>query len=509
MAQKTDIRLRRSNTEAAIPTHSNLSDGEMAMNTLDGALYFKKSDDTIITAHDDTIMHIDSSIRALELFESVKRDSNNTAYVTGDATGFEYKEAVQIRAYPDEGAIRLKRTISNGGDRESSVFIRANGTSTFNEGISIGGVTGETARFKIASPDANAFISATGSNTNAASDQVLFTLDQVINSSTNSTSSGRIKLHTSTDGTQSTPILLSADADTSSYITNKLLIGSDSAIAGSNATLSVFNTVGFEDIFEIRGNNSNSSVTTGFPVTKFNQQINATTNTTISGVLELHSIVQAGASAFPVARVRLTADPDENSVILGTLSTTDQVVTGTLTADKVPLLASALGWVPAFGHTDESTIVWDSSDDAIVFTPATATMGLVHTAFRVYAGQKVHVTLPQKASGSAGQGLTIKVYQHNGDLPTGKTHVGDSSLGASSSFVQDDDAQYTIVSNFPTTTAWTNRTLEFTPTADGYASIGVNVTSAVGTTKIILKQPKITNAGIGIGDVISIQYLLG
>ena len=32
----------------------------MAINTADGALYFKKSDSTVITAHDNTIMHIDS-----------------------------------------------------------------------------------------------------------------------------------------------------------------------------------------------------------------------------------------------------------------------------------------------------------------------------------------------------------------------------------------------------------------------------------------------------------------
>ena len=61
MARKTDIRLRRSNTANAIPTSGNLSDGELAMNTMDGALYFKKSDNTIITAHDNTIMHIDST----------------------------------------------------------------------------------------------------------------------------------------------------------------------------------------------------------------------------------------------------------------------------------------------------------------------------------------------------------------------------------------------------------------------------------------------------------------
>ena len=60
MARKTDIRLRRSNTANAVPTSGNLNLGELALNTADGALYFKKSDNTIITAHDDTILHIDS-----------------------------------------------------------------------------------------------------------------------------------------------------------------------------------------------------------------------------------------------------------------------------------------------------------------------------------------------------------------------------------------------------------------------------------------------------------------
>jgi hypothetical protein len=61
LARKTDIRLRRSNVANAIPGAANLSDGELAMNTMDGALYFKKSDGTIITGHDNTIMHIDSA----------------------------------------------------------------------------------------------------------------------------------------------------------------------------------------------------------------------------------------------------------------------------------------------------------------------------------------------------------------------------------------------------------------------------------------------------------------
>ena len=61
MARKQDIRLRRSNTAGAIPTSGNLNLGELAINTADGALYFKKGDGTIITGVDNNILHINSA----------------------------------------------------------------------------------------------------------------------------------------------------------------------------------------------------------------------------------------------------------------------------------------------------------------------------------------------------------------------------------------------------------------------------------------------------------------
>jgi len=89
LAQKTDIRLRRSNVAGAIPGAANLSDGELAMNTMDGALYFKKSDGTIITAHDNTIMHIDSgndSIGIGTTSPSAKLDVNGSIEGAGTIT---------------------------------------------------------------------------------------------------------------------------------------------------------------------------------------------------------------------------------------------------------------------------------------------------------------------------------------------------------------------------------------------------------------------------------------
>ena len=53
--------MRRSNVANAVPGGADLNEGELAINTMDGALYFKKSNGTIITGHDDTILHIDST----------------------------------------------------------------------------------------------------------------------------------------------------------------------------------------------------------------------------------------------------------------------------------------------------------------------------------------------------------------------------------------------------------------------------------------------------------------
>ena len=43
----TPIQLYRSTTASAVPTAGNLADGELAINTLDGKLYYKNSVGTV------------------------------------------------------------------------------------------------------------------------------------------------------------------------------------------------------------------------------------------------------------------------------------------------------------------------------------------------------------------------------------------------------------------------------------------------------------------------------
>lgn len=296
MAVKTEIRLRRSNNTNAIPTAENLGDGEMAMNTADGALYFKKSDNTIITAHDDTIMHIDST--------------NDSVDVTGAFTA---------------NSVGSDTTVATGA------FVLPNATGT--EG------------------------------------QVL---------------------------------------------------------------------------------------------------------------------------QWPSSGTTLTWADDVDAVnAIG--------------------MARSLGWVPGQGHSTAAAVVWNDTESAVEFKPSgSATTGIVHKAFRVLTGQKIHVTLQIKPSATGpSSGLYAFLYKHDGDLPAGKTHVGSGATADAHVQAADSSQAFTSVLNLAPVSGWNSYTTEYTAASDGYVSVALQGTTSIGTTSIYFKQPVVANAGVGIGDVIAIQYLLG
>ena len=54
------IKLKRSSVAGNVPESSNLSLGEIAVNTTDGAVYIKKGNNDIVTIHDNDILHINS-----------------------------------------------------------------------------------------------------------------------------------------------------------------------------------------------------------------------------------------------------------------------------------------------------------------------------------------------------------------------------------------------------------------------------------------------------------------
>jgi len=63
----TNIKLKRSSVAGNVPTTSQLSLGELAINTADGAVYSKKSDNSIFPIHDSTIMQLNSTTKSVNI----------------------------------------------------------------------------------------------------------------------------------------------------------------------------------------------------------------------------------------------------------------------------------------------------------------------------------------------------------------------------------------------------------------------------------------------------------
>lgn len=172
-------------------------------------------------------------------------------------------------------------------------------------------------------------------------------------------------------------------------------------------------------------------------------------------------------------------------------------------------IARTLGWVPAIGNNVESSVVWDTTEDAIKLTPdGTGNTGLVHKAFQVFAGQKVHVTLSIKGASAVANGVYAKFYFKSGTLTDGKTHVSDDSAN-SSSVVEEDTLPFTIIDDGATTTGFVNFEGNFTPSADGYASVALYVASGYGTTAVYIKQPDIKRRSASLNDVLAMTYIFG
>ena len=64
----TPIQLYRSSTASAVPTAGNLADGELAINTNDGKLYYKNSGGTVTVMADGAGLSTGKSIALAMIF---------------------------------------------------------------------------------------------------------------------------------------------------------------------------------------------------------------------------------------------------------------------------------------------------------------------------------------------------------------------------------------------------------------------------------------------------------
>ena len=156
-------------------------------------------------------------------------------------------------------------------------------------------------------------------------------------------------------------------------------------------------------------------------------------------------------------------------------------------------IARSLGWVPGYNSSDEYSVLWNNTEDAVELYSGTDTgIGAIHQAVFIPSGQRVRFSVMVKGSATATSGLYLRLYAYNGtSLPNGKTHVSSDTAGGSSALVQEDSSGDTgWTENVAVPTAWTTYSREYTAAQDVMVSLTVLNWSGFGGS-LYIKQPTI------------------
>lgn len=155
-------------------------------------------------------------------------------------------------------------------------------------------------------------------------------------------------------------------------------------------------------------------------------------------------------------------------------------------------LAALSGWVPSYSNSDDSSLTWDRTEDALrIKSSSDSTIGAVYKAMRVKDGQTIRVTVTVKGDVPGSDGLYLRLQKHDGNLPDGKTHVSNDQA-SSSVFVQEDDLEITSWhENSTISTSWVTHEKDVTITGDGYISFLVLNWTGNGVNSIWVKTPDI------------------
>ena len=153
-------------------------------------------------------------------------------------------------------------------------------------------------------------------------------------------------------------------------------------------------------------------------------------------------------------------------------------------------LAHLRGWVPGYGQSADTTVRWNRTEDALELqSDSDTSIGAVYQARRIEAGETVRFTIMVKGSAASTSGLYLRLYQHDGDMPDGKTHVSNNATGT---YVQEDDrGDVAWYENSAITTGWVTFEREYTAPVDGYVSLVVLNWTNIGTNSVYLKTPDI------------------
>ena len=168
----------------------------------------------------------------------------------------------------------------------------------------------------------------------------------------------------------------------------------------------------------------------------------------------------------------------------------DMYVKGQVTGSPAEAIANSIGWIPGYHQSNYDSVTWDFEERAIKLEDSDTTIGAILRAVPVPLGSKVKFTLNVRGSSAKTNGLYIRLYYYQGDLPNGKTHVSHNA-SASPSFVQEDDGgvsnwvENAAISSTYTTyeRTWTNNNM-----LDSYVSLVVLNWNANGNDPIWIRD---------------------
>ena len=222
---------------------------------------------------------------------------------------------------------------------------------------------------------------------------------------------------------------------------------------------------------------------------------------TFTAIDSITTSTEGHVTAVNTKTVTLPADNNTNNYVSGTAFNTE---TGVLTLNRSGLgdLTQDLDnrWVqqpydvvPGYNNNDYNSIRWSSAEAALEIQDSSdTTTGGVFPAFRVDEGGIFDITFQIKSSTTAANGIYIRIYEYDAELPGGKTHVSNDAVNA---VVQEDTRQAVLsptYENQAATTDWQTLNFTYTPTSTAvWASVVVLNWTGLGNNSLYIRQPKI------------------
>lgn len=177
-------------------------------------------------------------------------------------------------------------------------------------------------------------------------------------------------------------------------------------------------------------------------------------------------------------------------------------------------MARALGWVSGYGGSSDIFVNYDFAEDAVILTgQGDDTTGAVHKAIRVKSGDKVRFTVMIKGSVASPSGMYLRLYQVNGNMADGKTHVSNNAGSSAVEVVEDSSGDTGWYENGAISASWTNYEHTYTAPADGYVSLVVLNWAGHGVESLYIRQPDIQFEKVydasNLGGTAASSYLTG